>query len=111
MFLYSHSILKSILRKLTGYSISPLCSPILSVTFHTNLFSPRRTTDVRLDALDGLIYSMHRFRTCASHIKGLTANILISVAELANGWKRVYGRHPSNFGSGHEDNEGRLTNH
>ncbi|KAJ8580786.1 hypothetical protein M405DRAFT_833689, partial [Rhizopogon salebrosus TDB-379] len=44
--------------------------------------------------------------TCASHIKGLTANILISVAELANGWKRVYGRHPSNFGSGHEDNEG-----
>jgi hypothetical protein len=35
----------------------------------------------------------------------------ISVAELANGWKRVHGRHPSNFRSGHEDDEGKLTGH
>ncbi|KAG1821529.1 NUDIX hydrolase domain-like protein [Suillus subaureus] len=57
-------------------------------------------SDVRLDAFDGLIYRMHRFRTCASPIKGLTADILISVAELAYGRKPVYGRYPSDSGSG-----------
>ncbi|KAJ8592488.1 hypothetical protein M405DRAFT_931458 [Rhizopogon salebrosus TDB-379] len=91
-------------------SLVPAAS-ILPVTFDTNLLSPRRTTDVRLDALDGFIYSMRRFRTCASHIKGLTADILISVAKLVNGWKRVYGRYPSNLGSGHADDEGKLTKH
>jgi hypothetical protein len=50
---------------------------ILPPTFDTNLLSPRRTTDVRPDALDGLIYSMRRFRTCASHIMCLTADILV----------------------------------
>ncbi|KAJ8580780.1 hypothetical protein M405DRAFT_888094 [Rhizopogon salebrosus TDB-379] len=35
------------------------------------------TTDVRPEALDGLIYSMHRSRTCASPIKGPTADILL----------------------------------
>jgi hypothetical protein len=50
---------------------------ILSVTFHTILLSPRRTTDIRLDALDGLIYSIHRFRMCVSPVKGLTADILV----------------------------------
>jgi hypothetical protein len=50
---------------------------ILPVTFGTNMLSPRRMTDVHLDALDGLVYSMRRFRTCASHIKGLTADILV----------------------------------
>lgn len=57
-------------------------------------------SDVRLDAFDGLIYRMHRFRTCASPIKGLTADILISVAELAYGRKPVYGRYPPDSSSG-----------
>lgn len=57
-------------------------------------------SDVRLDAFDGLIYRMHRFRTCASPIKGLTADILITVAELAYGHKPVYGRYPSDSSSG-----------
>ncbi|OAX34496.1 hypothetical protein K503DRAFT_698631 [Rhizopogon vinicolor AM-OR11-026] len=60
------------------------------------------TTDVRFDAYDGLLYRMHRFRTCASPIKGLTADILISVAELAYGRTPVYGQHPSNS----EDDQG-----
>lgn len=62
-------------------------------------------SDVRLDAFDGLIYRMHRFRTCASPIKGLTADILISVAELAYGRKPIYGRYPpdSSHGSSPED--------
>ncbi|KAG2060781.1 hypothetical protein BDR06DRAFT_871606 [Suillus hirtellus] len=57
-------------------------------------------SDVRLDAFDGLIYRMHRFRTCASPIKGLTADILITVAELAYGRKPVYERYPSGPSSG-----------
>jgi hypothetical protein len=57
-------------------------------------------SDVRLDAFDGLIYRMHRFRTCASPIKGLTADILISVAELAYGRKPFYGRYPPDSSSG-----------
>ncbi|KAG0692068.1 hypothetical protein DFH29DRAFT_1009454 [Suillus ampliporus] len=64
------------------------------------------TSDVRLNAFDGAIYRMHRFRTCASPIKGLTADILISVAELAYGRKLVYARYPSDSGSGPEDGEG-----
>ncbi|OJA10597.1 hypothetical protein AZE42_08461, partial [Rhizopogon vesiculosus] len=39
------------------------------------LLTSQNTTDVSLDALVGLIYRMHRFRTCASSIKGLTADI------------------------------------
>ncbi|OAX36329.1 hypothetical protein K503DRAFT_658616, partial [Rhizopogon vinicolor AM-OR11-026] len=54
------------------------------------------TRDVRLDALDGLIYRMYHFRTCASPIKGLTAGVLISVAKLVYGQMPVYGWHPSN---------------
>lgn len=57
-------------------------------------------SDVRLDAFDGLLYRMHRFRTCASPIKGLTADILITVAEIAYGHKPVYRRYPSNSSSG-----------
>ncbi|KIK34716.1 hypothetical protein CY34DRAFT_97456, partial [Suillus luteus UH-Slu-Lm8-n1] len=57
-------------------------------------------SDVRLDAFDGLIYRMHRFRTCASPIKGLTADILITVAELAYGHTPIYGRYPSDPSSG-----------
>ncbi|KAG2146062.1 NUDIX hydrolase domain-like protein, partial [Suillus bovinus] len=62
-----------------------------------DLYNP---SDVRLDAFDGLIYRMHRFRTCASPIKGLTADILITVAELAYERKPVYGRYPPDSSSG-----------
>ncbi|OJA20543.1 hypothetical protein AZE42_13360 [Rhizopogon vesiculosus] len=71
------------------------------------------TTDVRLDALDGLIYRMHRVRTFASPIKGLTGDILPrtdtskSVTKLAYGRKPVYGWHPSNS----EDDQRRLIGH
>ncbi|OAX35462.1 hypothetical protein K503DRAFT_664810, partial [Rhizopogon vinicolor AM-OR11-026] len=54
------------------------------------------TRDVRFDALGGLIHSMHRFRTRTSSIKGLPADILISVVKLAYERNLVYGRHPSN---------------
>ncbi|KAL4066824.1 NUDIX hydrolase domain-like protein, partial [Scleroderma yunnanense] len=40
------------------------------------------TSDVTVDASD-FVYRMHRFRSCASPIKGLTADILIHVAEIA----------------------------
>ncbi|OJA08833.1 hypothetical protein AZE42_08940 [Rhizopogon vesiculosus] len=71
------------------------------------------TTDVRLDAHDGLVYKMHRFRTCASPIKGLAGDILPrtdtgkSVMKLACGRKPVYGWQPSNS----EDDQGRLIGH
>ncbi|KAG1905338.1 NUDIX hydrolase domain-like protein [Suillus fuscotomentosus] len=65
-------------------------------------------SDVRLDAFDGLIYRMHRFRTCASPIKGLTADILITVAELAYGRKPVYGRYPSGPSSGSSSKDTNL---
>src|SRR5258708_5644459 len=41
------------------------------------LLTLQNTTDVTLDALDGLIYRMHRFRTCASPIKSLADDILV----------------------------------
>lgn len=65
-------------------------------------------SDVRPDAFDGLVYRMHRFRTCASPIKGLTADILISVAELAYGRKPVYGRYPSDSSSGSSPEDANL---
>ncbi|KAG1723364.1 uncharacterized protein EDB91DRAFT_1173042 [Suillus paluster] len=61
------------------------------------------TSDVRLKAFDGVIYRMHRFRTCASPIKGLTADILISVSELAYGRKPIYGRYPPDSQSEPQD--------
>ncbi|KAG2119957.1 NUDIX hydrolase domain-like protein, partial [Suillus cothurnatus] len=54
-------------------------------------------SDVRLDPLDPLIYRMHQFQTCASPIKGLTADILISVAELAYGRKTRLRTIPTRF--------------
>ncbi|KAG6330682.1 hypothetical protein ID866_8410 [Astraeus odoratus] len=52
------------------------------------------TSDVAVEAYDNLVYRMHRFRSCASPIKGLTADILIHVAETAYQKKTVYERHP-----------------
>ncbi|KAI5998830.1 hypothetical protein EDD15DRAFT_2386662 [Pisolithus albus] len=41
-----------------------------------------------------VVYRMHLFRSCASPIKGLTADILIHVAEIAYHKKTSYERHP-----------------
>lgn len=47
------------------------------------------------DVVDtSVVYRMHRFRSCASPIKGLTADILIHVAEIAYHKKTSYERHP-----------------
>ncbi|KAG2076615.1 hypothetical protein BDR04DRAFT_1149064 [Suillus decipiens] len=81
---------------------------IAAVSLPHSMLIPLTTqnpSDVRLDAFDGLIYRMHRFRTCASPIKGLTADILISVAELAYGRKPVYGRYPPDSSSGSSPEE------
>lgn len=45
-------------------------------------FSPvkQNTSDVVAVAYDDILYRMHRFRTCASPIKGLTADILVSTS-------------------------------
>ncbi|KAI6042467.1 NUDIX hydrolase domain-like protein [Pisolithus marmoratus] len=51
-------------------------------------------SDVVVEADTSAVYRMHRFRSCASPIKGLTADILIRVAELAYHKKTSYERHP-----------------
>ncbi|EIW84192.1 hypothetical protein CONPUDRAFT_50555, partial [Coniophora puteana RWD-64-598 SS2] len=61
-------------------------------------------SDVALEAFDNFLYRMQRFRSCASPVKGLTADILILVAELAYGKRCAYERHPP----GHEDTYARL---
>lgn len=38
----------------------------------------QNTSDVIVEAFDNFVYRMHRFRSCASPIKGLTADILVS---------------------------------
>ncbi|KIM64264.1 hypothetical protein SCLCIDRAFT_640822 [Scleroderma citrinum Foug A] len=48
------------------------------------------TSDVIVEAFDNFVYRMHRFRSCASPIKGLTADILIHVAEIAYDKKTAY---------------------
>ena len=63
------------------------------------------TSDVTLEAFDNFVYRMHRFRTCASPIKGLTADILVSVVRRRisdQGWtcgqihvaELAYGKQP-----------------
>lgn len=51
-------------------------------------------SDVVVEADTSVVYRMHRFRSCASPIKGLTADILIHVAEIAYHKKTSYERHP-----------------
>ncbi|KAG1750236.1 hypothetical protein EDB19DRAFT_1679191 [Suillus lakei] len=114
-----HPILKSLTPSLTevdrifDYPLEAMLDPRLMLNKGESLVDvgedwPYSTgevynpSDVRLDAFDGLIYRMHRFRTCASPIKGLTADILINIAELAYGRKPVYGRYPSDSGSSPE---------
>lgn len=55
-------------------------------------------SDVVVEADTNVVYRMHRFRSCASPIKGLTADILIHVAEIAYSKKTSYERHPLGHG-------------
>ncbi|KAJ7436739.1 NUDIX hydrolase domain-like protein [Mycena latifolia] len=50
------------------------------------------TTDSVVPVLGNAMYRMHRFRSTASPIKGLTADILIHVAEIAFGRPTEYDR-------------------
>ncbi|KAL0954697.1 hypothetical protein HGRIS_003646 [Hohenbuehelia grisea] len=50
------------------------------------------TTDSQVTILNNHTYRMHRFRSVASPIKGLTADILIKVAEITYGKGTVYER-------------------
>ncbi|TFK72990.1 hypothetical protein BDN72DRAFT_791881 [Pluteus cervinus] len=54
------------------------------------------TTDSIMPLLGSTPYRMHRFRSSASPIKGLTADILIRVAEVAYGRAPVYDRYAPN---------------
>ncbi|KAF9463879.1 NUDIX hydrolase domain-like protein [Collybia nuda] len=58
--------------------------------YETELYS---TTDSIVPILNDTVYRMHRFQSSASPIKGLTADILIKVAEVAYGETTVYGRY------------------
>ncbi|KAH7884560.1 NUDIX hydrolase domain-like protein [Phlebopus sp. FC_14] len=53
------------------------------------------TSDSVIEAMDNLVYRMHRFRSSASPIKGLTADILILVAEIAYQKRTTYERYPA----------------
>ncbi|KAJ7099973.1 NUDIX hydrolase domain-like protein [Mycena belliarum] len=57
--------------------------------YDTDLHS---TTDSVVFVLGNAMYRMHRFRSTASPIKGLTADILINVAEVAFGRPTAYDR-------------------
>ncbi|KAJ7634545.1 NUDIX hydrolase domain-like protein [Roridomyces roridus] len=57
--------------------------------YETELHS---TTDSVVAALGDATYRMHRFRSTASPVKGLTADILMHVAEVAFGRPPVYER-------------------
>lgn len=61
------------------------------------------TSDHIVEALGNSIYRMHRFRTSASPVKGLTADILTKAAEIAYGKPTVYSRYapnqPTDYGS------------
>ncbi|KAH9481727.1 Nudix hydrolase 11 [Psilocybe cubensis] len=51
------------------------------------------TSDSVVPMLDNTVYRMHRFRTSASPIKGLTSDILIKIAEVAFARPTKYGRY------------------
>ncbi|TFK40219.1 NUDIX hydrolase domain-like protein [Crucibulum laeve] len=61
------------------------------------------TSDSVVPMLSNTSYRMHRFRTMASPIKGLTADILIKTAEIAFAKQTVYGRHAPGQLQGFED--------
>ncbi|KAG6840120.1 hypothetical protein C0991_008880 [Blastosporella zonata] len=48
------------------------------------------TSDSVVPILDNMMYRMHRFRSSASPIKGLTADLLIKTAKIAYGCKPIY---------------------
>lgn len=58
--------------------------------YDTELYN---ASDLVVSALDNIAYRMHRFQSSASSIKGLTADILIKVAEIAYGQCAVYERY------------------
>ncbi|KDQ59380.1 hypothetical protein JAAARDRAFT_33749 [Jaapia argillacea MUCL 33604] len=58
--------------------------------YETDLHS---TSDAQYEFLGGASYRMHRFRSTASPVKGLTAEILTTAAEIAYGRKPVYERY------------------
>ncbi|KAJ7735783.1 hypothetical protein B0H16DRAFT_1731208 [Mycena metata] len=58
-------------------------------TYDTELHS---TSDSIIAVLGDLMYRMHRFQSTASPIKGLTADILIHIAEIAFGRSTEYDR-------------------
>ncbi|KAJ8588806.1 hypothetical protein M405DRAFT_881960 [Rhizopogon salebrosus TDB-379] len=97
-----HSLLFAFLSRLflTGYPITlelePMLDPQLLLNngglllgeggdWPYNAAELHNTIDVRLKALDGFIYRMHRFGTCASSIKGLTADILLCAVVMVVG--------------------------
>ncbi|KIM40589.1 hypothetical protein M413DRAFT_28396 [Hebeloma cylindrosporum] len=54
------------------------------------------TSDSVVQMLGNTSYRMHRFRTSASPVKGLTADILIKVAEIAYAKPTIYERYAPN---------------
>ncbi|KAF7351408.1 Nudix hydrolase domain-containing protein [Mycena sanguinolenta] len=67
----------------------PLVSPGEDWIYDTELHN---TTDSVFPFLKDSTYRMHRFRSCATPIKGLTADILIHAAEVAFGRPPEYDR-------------------
>ncbi|KAJ6487704.1 NUDIX hydrolase domain-like protein, partial [Mycena sanguinolenta] len=67
----------------------PLVSPGEDWIYDTELHN---TTDSVFPFLKNSTYRMHRFRSCATPIKGLTADILIHAAEVAFGRPPEYDR-------------------
>ncbi|KAF8134861.1 NUDIX hydrolase domain-like protein [Boletus edulis] len=53
---------------------------------------------VQIDATETVFYRHHRFRSCASAVKGLTADILIYVAGIVYDKTTTYERHPPGRG-------------
>ncbi|KAI0048951.1 hypothetical protein FA95DRAFT_971656 [Auriscalpium vulgare] len=50
-------------------------------------------TDIRISWLNDTLYRMHRFRSTASPVKGLTADILISAAQIAYAREPLFERY------------------
>jgi len=50
---------------------------------------------IKIDETDSVLYRNHRFRSCASPVKGLTAEILICVAGIVYDKVVMYEHHPS----------------
>ncbi|KAF8150735.1 hypothetical protein B0H34DRAFT_730011 [Crassisporium funariophilum] len=69
------------------------------------------TSDSNVPMLGNMTYRMHRFRTSASPIKGLSADILIKIAEIAFAKSTTYDRDALGQLRSFADLLGALTNH